>query len=97
MPLSSLTVAAPGASRLAPYAELIADEVNVQKVNLLETVGDLASTVLNVVPAALGPRLGPKTQQAIAAAAKRRLDTTWRRHGASGRHRASRGRVRPAT
>ena len=54
LPLSSLTVAAPGAGRLAPYADLIADEVNVQEVKLLETVGDLASTVLNVVPAALG-------------------------------------------
>ena len=74
LPLSSLTVAAPGASRLAPYADLIADEVNVQEVKLLETVGDLASTVLNVVPAALGPRLGPRTQEAIVAA--RRGDWT---------------------
>ena len=68
LPLSSLTVAAPGASRLLPYADLISEEVNVQQVKLLETVGELAETVLNVVPAALGPRLGPSTQQVIAAA-----------------------------
>ena len=70
LPLSSLTVAAPGASRLLPYADLIADEVNVQQVKLLETVGDLAETVLNVVPAALGPRLGARTQHVIAATRK---------------------------
>ena len=53
-----MTVAAPGASRLLAYADLIADEVNVQQVKLVETVGELAETVLNVIPAALGPRLG---------------------------------------
>jgi isoleucyl-tRNA synthetase len=68
LPLSALTVAAPGASRLLAYADLIADEVNVQQVKLVDTVGDLAETVLNVVPAALGPRIGPRTQQVIAAA-----------------------------
>jgi isoleucyl-tRNA synthetase len=70
LPLSALTVAAPGASRLLPYADLIADEVNVQQVKLLETVGPLGETVLNVVPAALGPRLGARTQHVIAAARK---------------------------
>jgi isoleucyl-tRNA synthetase len=70
LPLSSLTVAAPGAGRLLAYADLIADEVNVQQVKLIETVGDLAETVLNVIPAALGPRLGPRTQHVIAATRK---------------------------
>jgi isoleucyl-tRNA synthetase len=68
LPLSALTVAAPGAASLLAYADLIADEVNVKQVRLLETVGDLATTVLNVVPAALGPRLGARTQEVIAAA-----------------------------
>ncbi len=67
LPLSSLTVAAPGSGRLLAYADLIADEVNVQQVKLIETVADLAETVLNVIPAALGPRLGERTQQVIAA------------------------------
>jgi isoleucyl-tRNA synthetase len=70
LPLSSLTVAAPGAGRLLDYADLIADEVNVQQVKLVETVGDLAETVLNVIPAALGPRLGARTQHVIAATRK---------------------------
>jgi isoleucyl-tRNA synthetase len=68
LPLSALTVAAPGASGLLPYADLIADEVNVQQVKLVETVGNLAETVLNVIPAALGPRLGGRTQHVIASA-----------------------------
>ena len=93
LPLSSLTVAAPGASRLLPYADLIADEVNVQQVKLLDTVGDLAETVLNVIPAALGPRLGPRTQQVIAAARKgdwsRSSDGTVSRSAASSCSRAS--------
>jgi isoleucyl-tRNA synthetase len=70
LPLAVLTVATPGASRLLAYAELIADEVNVQQVKLIDTVGGLAETVLNVIPAALGPRLGPETQKVIAAARK---------------------------
>ena len=70
LPLRRLTVAAPGASRLRPFADLIADEVNVRQVELLETVGDLGETALNVVPAALGPRLGERTQQVLAAARK---------------------------
>ena len=68
LPLSTLTVAAPGAGRLLRFTDLIADEVNVKQVDLLETVGDFAETVLNVVPAALGPRLGERTQHVIAAA-----------------------------
>jgi isoleucyl-tRNA synthetase len=71
LPLSRLTVAAPGAARLLSYADLIADEVNVQQVKLIETVGDLAESVLNVIPAAIGPRLGAQTQHVIAAARKR--------------------------
>ncbi|MGD1011060.1 MAG: isoleucine--tRNA ligase [Acidimicrobiales bacterium] len=71
LPLSRLTVAAPGSARLLAYADLIADEVNVKQVKLVESVGDLAETVLNVIPAAIGPRLGEKTQYVIAAARKR--------------------------
>jgi isoleucyl-tRNA synthetase len=70
LPLSSLTVAAPGAGRLLDYADLIADEVNVQQVKLAETVGELAETVLNIIPAVLGPRLGERTQHVIAATRK---------------------------
>ena len=67
LPLASLTVSHPDASSLTPYISLIADEVNVKAVELREATSDLSSTVLQVVPAALGPRLGGRTQEVIRA------------------------------
>jgi len=67
LPLRSLMVAAPGAAGLERFADLIADELNVKEVHLVEEVDDHAEQVLAVVPAALGPRLGPQTQEVIAA------------------------------
>ncbi len=75
LPLSRLTVAAPHAEDLAPFAELIAEEVNVREVVLTPDVTDLASPVLTVVPAALGPRLGPATQTVLAAVRAGRWST----------------------
>jgi len=66
-PLASLTVAGPGSADLAPFTDLIADEVNVKHVELTDDVESVASSVLQVVPAALGPRLGGQTQQVIKA------------------------------
>jgi isoleucyl-tRNA synthetase len=66
-PLSTLTVAVPDATRLAPFADIIADEVNVRDVQLTDDVAAVAGQVLQVVPAAVGPRLGPHTQDVIRA------------------------------
>ncbi|MDP2290914.1 MAG: isoleucine--tRNA ligase [Actinomycetota bacterium] len=66
-PLASLLVAVTGADRLAPFAELIADEVNVKSVQFTDDVASVASYDLQVVPAALGPRLGSQVQQVIKA------------------------------
>jgi len=68
LPLSLLTVAAPEAERLAPFSGLISEELNVKHVALVTEVSDFGETVLNVIPAALGPRLGQRTQQVIPAA-----------------------------
>jgi isoleucyl-tRNA synthetase len=70
LPLASLTVAAPDAERLAPFADLIADEVNVKQVMLTTDVGSVADPVLTVVFKVAAPRLGPATQR-VAAAARR--------------------------
>jgi isoleucyl-tRNA synthetase len=70
LPLASLTVAAPDAIRLGPFAELIAEEVNVKDVRLTTEVGALADPVLTVVFKVAAPRLGPATQE-VAAAARR--------------------------
>jgi isoleucyl-tRNA synthetase len=67
LPLASVTVAGPGASALAPYLDLIADELNVKEVRLVEEVDEVADLVLQVNPAALGPRLGAATQHVIGA------------------------------
>jgi len=66
-PLASLTVAVPGADRLAGFTSLIADEVNVKSVVLTDDVAAVATHELQVVPAALGPRLGGNTQAVIKA------------------------------
>ena len=67
LPLRRLTVAIAEPERLAPYRELIEEEVNVKELVLTDEVGDLANHVLSVVPATLGPRLGPDTQRVIGA------------------------------
>ncbi len=66
-PLRALTVAVAGSARLAPFTELIADEVNVKAVLLDDDVDAVASFDLQVVPAKLGPRLGGQVQQVIKA------------------------------
>ncbi len=67
LPLASLTVAAPGAGALRPFADLVADEVNVKRVEFTEDVGGYSERVLTVVPRVLGPRLGGQVQQVIRA------------------------------
>jgi isoleucyl-tRNA synthetase len=66
-PLATLTVADPASADLAAFTELIADEVNIKQVLLTDDVAAVATSVLQVVPAALGPRLGGQTQQVIKA------------------------------
>jgi isoleucyl-tRNA synthetase len=67
LPLPTLTVASADAGRLAPFADLIGDEVNVKEVVLSADVAAHAAEVLQVVPAVCGPRLGAQTQQVIRA------------------------------
>ena len=67
LPLQTLTIAAEGAEQLRPLLSLIADEVNVKDVVLTEDVASVATFDLQVVPAALGPRLGGRTQEVIKA------------------------------
>ena len=67
LPLSKLVVATPGAARLRPYADLVADEVNVKSVEFTEDLGGYCERVLTVVPRLLGPRLGGRVQQVIRA------------------------------
>jgi isoleucyl-tRNA synthetase len=67
LPVPSVTVAAPYARALEPFSELIADEVNAKRVDLGDDLGEHAELVLQLVPAVLGPRLGPDVQKVIKA------------------------------
>ncbi|HTW97835.1 MAG TPA: isoleucine--tRNA ligase, partial [Acidimicrobiales bacterium] len=67
-PLRALRLAAPDARLLEPFDGLLEEELNVKRVEVLERFEDLAAERLSVLPGVLGPRLGPATQQVIAAA-----------------------------
>ena len=72
-PLPALTVVAPDAAALAGFRDVVADEVNVKDVRLLDLSGaaesDFGVTHRLVVNArAAGPRLGKRVQAAIRAA-----------------------------
>ncbi|TXG91391.1 isoleucine--tRNA ligase [Rhodococcus rhodnii] len=67
LPLSEVTVAAQDAERLAPFAGLIADEVNVKKVDLTDDVGAHGRFEIAVNARAAGPRLGKDVQTVIKA------------------------------
>jgi len=70
LPLRALTVAGDGTDRLEPYFDLIRDEVNVKEVRLSERLEDLGEFVLRVNARAVGPQLGPKTKDVMAAAGR---------------------------
>ena len=70
LPLVKLTVASPLAEGLRPFISIITDEVNVQDVVLSTDVAGVARHELQVIPAALGPRLGANTQKVIVAVKK---------------------------
>jgi isoleucyl-tRNA synthetase len=67
LPLASLVIAHPEATSLAPFTDLIADEVNVKTVELSDEVASLGKFELAVNPRVLGPRLGARVQQVIRA------------------------------
>jgi isoleucyl-tRNA synthetase len=67
LPLASLTVATAGAAGLRPFADLLADEVNVKAVEFTDDVAAYCRQVLTVVPRVLGPRVGKSVQQVIKA------------------------------
>jgi isoleucyl-tRNA synthetase len=67
LPLARLTVATPAAEALRPFADLVADEVNVKSVEFTDELSSYCEQVLTVVPRALGPRVGGAVQQVIKA------------------------------
>ena len=70
LPLASLTVASPHAGDMEDFLDIVRDEVNVREVILTTDVDSVATYELQVVPATVGPRLGPRTQSVIVAVKK---------------------------
>ena len=78
LPLAALTVAGPDADSLAPYVELIGDEVNVKDVRLSADVESFARFELKPNARTLGPKVGKRMKEVLAAAKSgewRRTDT----------------------
>jgi isoleucyl-tRNA synthetase len=67
LPLPKLTVAVENPQRLAPFAELIADELNVKRVELTDAIDTYGRFELTVNARVAGPRLGKDVQAAIKA------------------------------
>jgi isoleucyl-tRNA synthetase len=67
LPLAQLRVAAPDADRLAEFADLIRDEVNVKEVELTSDVAAHGKFEITVNARAAGPRLGKDVQTVIRA------------------------------
>ncbi|GIU84423.1 MAG: isoleucine--tRNA ligase [Acidimicrobiales bacterium] len=74
LPLPALSVAGPESRLLADFTALIADEVNVRRVDLLDTVEGVGSFVLRPKGAVIGPRLGHATQEIMRAAREGRWE-----------------------
>ena len=67
LPLPKLTVAVENPSRLAPFIDLIADELNVKDVELTDDIAGYGRFELTVNARVAGPRLGKDVQAAIKA------------------------------
>jgi len=67
LPLATLTVAAPDAASLEPFADILRDEVNVKDVVLTTDVAAHGRFEIAVNARACGPRLGGDTQKVIRA------------------------------
>ena len=67
LPLPKLTVAVENPQRLAPFTDLIADELNVKEVELTDDIDTYGRFELTVNARVAGPRLGKDVQAAIKA------------------------------
>ncbi|MCC6673014.1 MAG: isoleucine--tRNA ligase [Planctomycetes bacterium] len=68
LPLRSLTLAGKDVERLAPYADLLRDELNVKEVRFVTDLARFGTFRLQVQARLLGPRLGEATKAVLGAA-----------------------------
>ena len=65
LPLAKAVVAGADVDALAPFTDLLADEINVKTVELTDDVSEFGSFRLQPNGRVLGPRLGPEVQKVI--------------------------------
>jgi isoleucyl-tRNA synthetase len=70
LPLKSLTVIGKNAAQILPFAEIIAEEVNVKSVEIKEEIGDLAEVKLQINFKKIGAKFGAKIKEITEAAKK---------------------------
>ncbi len=58
LPLAAITIAGEGADALAPYVDLLADELNVKQVRFSRELKDFGTFQLQINAKVLGPKLG---------------------------------------
>lgn len=68
LPLASATVAGEGASSIAPFVDLLADEINVKQILFSDDVSQFGTFRLQPDGRVLGPKLGKDVQTVIKAA-----------------------------
>ena len=68
LPLASATVAGEGASSIAPFVDLLADEINVKEILFSDEVSQFGTFRLQPDGRVLGPKLGKDVQTVIKAA-----------------------------
>ncbi|MFN9757066.1 MAG: isoleucine--tRNA ligase, partial [Planctomycetota bacterium] len=67
LPLPQVTLAGADAAAMAPFAHLLQDELNVKHVAFAADIGAYGSFRLQIDAKALGPKLGPKMKDVLAA------------------------------
>lgn len=68
LPLAEATVAGANVNLIAPFVDLLADEINVKKVSITDRVSEYGSFLLRPNSRVLGPKLGGEVQVIIKAA-----------------------------
>ncbi|MHC4896461.1 MAG: isoleucine--tRNA ligase, partial [Planctomycetota bacterium] len=67
LPLASLTVAGKGSERLAPYKDLITDEINVKALKFSADIEEFGTFQLQVNAKVMGPKLGARMKDVMVA------------------------------
>ncbi len=68
LPLAEATVAGADVALIEPFADLLADEINVKRLSFTDQVSEFGTFALKPNGRVLGPKLGPEVQHVIKAA-----------------------------